>query len=42
MRSDLIRDGVEKTPHRAVLKSLGVIDSEMNKQFIAVVCAASY
>ena len=41
MRSDLIRAGVEKTPHRAVLKSLGVIDSEMNKPFIAVVCAAS-
>ena len=41
MRSDLIRAGVEKTPHRAVLKSLGVIDSEMDKPFIAVVCAAS-
>ena len=41
MRSDLIKKGVEKTPHRAVLKSLGVIDSEMNKPFIAVVCAAS-
>lgn len=41
MRSDLIKEGVEKTPHRAVLKSLGVIDSEMNKPFIAVVCAAS-
>ncbi len=41
MRSDLIKQGVEKTPHRAVLKSLGVIDSEMNKPFIAVVCAAS-
>lgn len=41
MRSDLIKAGVEKTPHRAVLKSLGVIDSEMNKPFIAVVCAAS-
>lgn len=41
MRSDLIRAGVEKTPHRAILKSLGVIDSEMDKPFIAVVCAAS-
>lgn len=41
MRSDLIKAGVEKTPHRAVLKSLGVIDSEMDKPFIAVVCAAS-
>ena len=41
MRSDLIKAGVEKTPHRAVLKSLGVTDSEMNRPFIAVVCAAS-
>ncbi len=41
MRSDLIKEGVEKTPHRAILKSLGVIDSEMDKPFIAVVCAAS-
>lgn len=41
MRSDLIKAGVEKTPHKAILKSLGLIDSEMNKPFIAVVCAAS-
>ena len=41
MRSDLIKAGVEKTPHRAVLKSLGITDSEMNRPFIAVVCAAS-
>ncbi len=41
MRSDLIKVGAEKTPHRAILKSLGVTDSEMNRPFIAVVCAAS-
>ena len=41
MRSDLIREGGEKTPHIAGLKSLGVTDSEMNRPFIAVVCAAS-
>ena len=41
MRSDIIKVGAEKTPHRAILKSLGVTDSEMNRPFIAVVCAAS-
>ncbi|MCL2020188.1 MAG: dihydroxy-acid dehydratase [Oscillospiraceae bacterium] len=41
MRSDLMKSGVERTPHRALLKALGVTDSEMKKPFIAVVCAAS-
>ncbi|MDR0821194.1 MAG: dihydroxy-acid dehydratase [Oscillospiraceae bacterium] len=41
MRSDLIKSGNAKLPHRALLKSLGVTDSEMNKPFIAVVNAAS-
>lgn len=41
MRSDLITEGVSRTPHRALLKALGLIDSEMKKPFIAVVCAAS-
>ena len=41
MRSDLIKKGVDRTPHKALLKSLGVTDSEMDRPFIAVVCAAS-
>lgn len=41
MRSDLIKEGVSRTPHRALLKALGLTDSEMKKPFIAVVCAAS-
>ncbi len=41
MRSDLIKKGVDRTPHKALLKALGLIDSEMEKPFIAVVCAAS-
>ena len=41
MRSDLIKNGVDRTPHKALLKSLGVTDSEMDRPFIAVVCAAS-
>ncbi len=36
MRSDLIKRGVERAPHRALLKSLGVIDSDMTKPFIGI------
>ena len=41
MRSELIKKGVERTPHRALLKSLGITDSEMKKPFVAVISAAS-
>lgn len=41
MRSDLLKKGVDRTPHKALLKALGVTDSEMDRPFIAVVCAAS-
>lgn len=41
MRSDLLKEGVSRLPHRALLKTLGVTDSEMGRPFIAVVCAAS-
>ena len=37
MRSDLIKKGFEKAPHRALLKSTGVTDADMDKPFIAVV-----
>ena len=41
MRSDLIKEGPSRLPHRSLLKALGITDSEMKKPFIAVVCAAS-
>ncbi|MBQ9382828.1 MAG: dihydroxy-acid dehydratase [Ruminiclostridium sp.] len=41
MRSDLMKDGYTRLPHRSLLKALGLTDSEMKKPFIAVVCAAS-
>jgi len=41
MRSDLIKVGSNRTPHRSLLKALGVTDSEMKRPFIAVVNAAS-
>ncbi len=37
MRSDEIKRGIKRAPHRALLKALGVTDSEMDKPFIAVV-----
>lgn len=36
MRSDEIKKGVEKSPHRALLKSLGLQDDDMKKPFIGV------
>ncbi len=36
MRSDIVRKGVEKTAHRALLKALGVCDDEMEKPFIGI------
>lgn len=37
MRSDRIKRGVERAPHRALLKATGVRDADMDKPFIAVV-----
>jgi dihydroxyacid dehydratase/phosphogluconate dehydratase len=38
MRSDLIKKGFDKTPHRSLLKATGVIkdDSDFDKPFIGV------
>ncbi|MBR5496155.1 MAG: dihydroxy-acid dehydratase [Oscillospiraceae bacterium] len=41
MRSDLLTKGPARTPHRSLLKSLGITDSEMKRPFIAVVNSAS-
>jgi len=37
LRSDSIKHGVERIPHRALLKALGVTDRDMEKPFLAVV-----
>ena len=37
MRSDRIKRGVERAPHRALLKATGVRDEDMDKPFVAVV-----
>jgi dihydroxy-acid dehydratase len=37
MRSDQIKVGIERAPHRALLKATGLVDADMHKPFIAVV-----
>jgi len=37
MRSDMMKKGLERAPHRALLKACGVTDENMDKPFIAVV-----
>jgi dihydroxy-acid dehydratase len=37
MRSDLIKSGYERAPHRALLKACGVKDEDFSKPFIAIV-----
>ena len=36
MRSDEIKQGVERAPHRSLLKALGVTDNDMSKPFIGI------
>ena len=41
MRSDVIKKGAARAPHRSLLKALGITDEEMNKPFIGVAQAAN-
>lgn len=36
MRSDSLKKGLERAPHRSLLKSLGISDDDMNKPFIGI------
>jgi len=36
LRSDAVKIGVERAPHRALLKALGIADSDLDKPFIAI------
>lgn len=36
MRSDKIKKGVERAPHRSLLKALGLTDSDISKPFIGI------
>jgi dihydroxy-acid dehydratase len=37
MRSNQVKQGIERAPHRALLKATGVSDADMGKPFIAIV-----
>ncbi|HHV50900.1 MAG TPA: dihydroxy-acid dehydratase [Clostridiales bacterium] len=41
MRSDLMKKGVSRAPHRSLLKALGITDAEMKRPFVAVVSSKS-
>lgn len=36
MRSDIVKKGIIRTPHRALLKAVGITDADMGKPFIAI------
>jgi dihydroxy-acid dehydratase len=36
MRSDMIKKGFERAPHRSLLKATGITDADMGKPFIAI------
>ena len=37
MRSDRIKSGADRAPHRSLLKAVGLTDADMGKPFVAVV-----
>ncbi len=41
MRSDVVKLGIERLPHRALLKSLGLTDDELRRPLVGVACAWS-
>ena len=41
MRSDKMKSGAERAPHRSLLRALGLSDTEMKRPFIGVVCSKS-
>ena len=41
MRSDVIKKGFKRAPHRALLKSMGMTDAEINMPFVGIVNSAN-
>lgn len=41
MKSDVVKVGAERTPHRSLFKAMGYIDEEIEKPLVAVVSAKS-
>src|SRR5512147_3334835 len=36
MRSDTVKKGFERAPHRSLLKATGITDADMGKPFVAI------
>ncbi len=41
MRSNIVKEGLDKAAHRSLLKALGITDEEMSKPFIGIVSSAN-
>ena len=41
MRSDLMKKGIEKAPHRSLLKAMGYTDLEISRPLIGIVNSAN-
>lgn len=39
MRSDLMKKGVDRIPHRSLFRALGLTEEELNRPMIGIVCA---
>ncbi|MDP7288766.1 MAG: dihydroxy-acid dehydratase, partial [Phycisphaerae bacterium] len=39
MRSDAVKKGIERGPHRSLLKATGLTDSDIKKPFIGIACS---
>ena len=41
MRSDLMKKGLERTPHRSLFKAMGYTDEEISRPLVGVVNSAN-
>ncbi|GHU39291.1 dihydroxy-acid dehydratase [Spirochaetia bacterium] len=41
MKSDIVKKGIARAPHRSLFKALGFIEEEFDRPFIGIACAAS-
>ena len=39
MRSSLVKEGIERTPHRSLFKAMGYTDEELRRPLVGVACA---
>ncbi len=41
MRSDIAKKGIERAPHRSLMKAIGYTDNEINKPLIGIANSAN-